>query len=232
MGKLRVISLCAIAALLGVTLLASQSMVGREESRDLEHKEIISLSEAFGHLIGKNLETPGFRFDLEAVVRGMHQAAEGKSSPMSEEEYGLAITKMQQRAIAALALNNLEEANSFLATNSQTPGINVLANGKLQYRIEQAGTGAEVVPGSAPLLHYTGRFLNGTSFGTSKGGEPIVLPLDQTIAGFAAGLVGMKEGEHRILFVHPDLGYGKEGPLPPNSLLIFEVELVAVEKPV
>lgn len=229
MAKLRIITLLAAAALFGTGLIAAQSIVEREECRDLDQEEIVRLSEAFGHLICKNLEVPGFRFDLDAIVRGMHQAAEGKSSPMSEEEYDLAINKMQQRAFAALAKSNLENANHFLATNGQLPEVISLVEGKLQYRVEQSGAGREVAAGSAPILHYTGRFVDGTLFGTSTGGEPIVLPLTQTIPGFAQGLIGMKEGERRTLFVHPDLGYGKEGPLPPNSLLIFEVELIAVD---
>ena len=52
------------------------------------------------------------------------------------------------------------------------------------------------------------------------------LPIKQSIPGFAKGLVGMKEGEKRILYIHPELAYGLAGHLPPNSLLIFEVEIV------
>jgi len=67
-------------------------------------------------------------------------------------------------------------------------------------------------------------------FGSSEEtGGPITIPLDQTIPGFSKGLVGMKEGEKRRLFVHPDLGYGTMGQLPPNELLIFDIEVVKAD---
>lgn len=56
--------------------------------------------------------------------------------------------------------------------------------------------------------------------------EPILLPLTKVIPGFSQGMQGMKEGEVRVLYIHPDLAYGTAGQLPPNSLLIFEVKLI------
>ena len=52
------------------------------------------------------------------------------------------------------------------------------------------------------------------------------MPIKQSIPGFAKGMLGMKEGEKRVLYIHPELAYGLTGQLPPNSLLIFEVEIV------
>ncbi len=57
----------------------------------------------------------------------------------------------------------------------------------------------------------------------------MTIPLDQTIQGFNLGIAGMKEGEKRRLFVHPELGYGTTGHLPPNSLLIFDIEVVKAD---
>lgn len=58
-----------------------------------------------------------------------------------------------------------------------------------------------------------------------------MISLDETIPGFNKGLIGMKEGEKRTLFIHPDYGYGTSGYLPPNSLLTFEVELIKANSP-
>src|SRR5262249_32953701 len=89
------------------------------------------------------------------------------------------------------------------------------------------GTGPAVESHSSPKIHYTGKYQDGTVFGTSEEmGGPITIPLDQTIPGFSKGITGMKEGEKRRLFVHPDLGYGTTGQLPPNELLIFDIEVV------
>ena len=58
-----------------------------------------------------------------------------------------------------------------------------------------------------------------------------MLSLDEIIPGLKAGLVGMKEGEKRIVYVHPEMGYGTNGYLPPNSLLTFEIEIVKANSP-
>jgi peptidylprolyl isomerase len=94
----------------------------------------------------------------------------------------------------------------------------------VQYKVEKAGEGVTVQEHDSPLLRYTGKFLDGTVFGSSK--EDELISLDETLPGFTKGIIGMKEGEKRTLFIHPDLGYGTSGYLPPNSLLTFEVEVL------
>ena len=204
-------------------------MAEKQNETQVSSKEfdVQKISEAFGHLIGDNLETPGFKFDLDSIIKGMRDSIEGVPSPMTQEEYEEAITTIQEKAFNALSDENLKNANSFLNQNAQENSVVEVESGKLQYKVEKDGTGEEVFEHSAPLIHYTGTFIDGTVFGSSlENGEPITLPLSQTIAGFSKGIVGMKEGEKRTLFIHPELGYGTTGHLPPNSLLIFEVEVV------
>lgn len=185
------------------------------------------VSEAFGHLIVKNLESPGFKFDMERVMKGMKDEIEGKPSPLTAEEYEQAVMGIQEKVFSDLSEENLKEADAFMKQNANAEGVIEIVPGKLQYKIIEEGTGPAVQPHSTPQIHYTGKYIDGTVFGSSKElGEPISLPLDQTIVGFGKGLIGMKEGEKRILYIHPDLGYGTMGQLPPNSMLIFEVDLV------
>src|SRR4029079_2074003 len=122
---------------------------------------------------------------------------------------------------------NLKSANDFMEKNKKESNVKEVVPGKLQYSILKEGNGATVDSHSSPKIHYTGKYQDGTVFGTSEEmGGPITIPLDQTIPGFSKGIVGMKEGEKRRLFVHPDLGYGTTGQLPPNELLIFDIEVV------
>lgn len=93
-----------------------------------------------------------------------------------------------------------------------------------------AGSGPAAQPGDTVRVHYTGKFENGTVFDTSVGLSPIefVLGTGRVIPGWDQGLVGMQQGGKRLLIIPPNLAYGANdyGPIPGNSTLIFEVELV------
>lgn len=189
--------------------------------------DIVKISEAFGHLIGKNMETLGVNFDVEHVAKGIKDSAAGKASPMTEEECVQALTTVQEALFKKQAQENLETAVTFMNKNAKDKDVVVLHEGKLQYKIEKKGVGEALQEHAAPIIRYVGKYLDGSVFGASK--EEESLSLDETIAGIKEGLIGMKEGEKRVLFIHPDLAYGTSGLLPPNSLLTFEVELVKAD---
>lgn len=197
-----------------------------------EQPDILKLSEAFGNFIGRNLNSPGIKFDLESVIKGMRDGAAGKPAPMSDHDYEAMMAKVQEKAFNQMAEENLKAANEFMAKNAKEKGVVEVVPGKLEYIIIQEGKGATVEAHSSPSIEYTGKYLDGTVFGSSQdSGGPITIPLDQTIPGFSKGIVGMKEGEKRRLFVHPEVGYGTSGQLLPNALLIFEVEVVKAPPP-
>lgn len=199
-----------------------------KEAEECKSPDTAKISEAMGHLIGKNLNTLGLKLDIAQVIKGMQDAANGKQSPLSEEECIQALATAQQVAFKQQATENLEKAEKFLKENEKKTDVVVLDDGKLQYKIEKTGTGTAVEPQFTPVIKYVGKYIDGSVFGASKTEEEI--SLEETIPGFSKGIVGMKEGEKRILFVHPDYGYGTHGVLPPNSLLTFEVELVKANK--
>ena len=191
--------------------------------------DLAKVSEAFGHLIGKNIETLGIKFDVQKIVKGLQDASNGKTSPMTEMECVQAISAAQEAHFKKQASENLKKAEDFLSKQSSTEGIKSIEEGKLQYKIEKEGEGAEIEAHASPLIRYTGKFLDGNVFGASK--EDEMVPLDETIPGLSKGLIGMKEGEKRTLYIHPELAYGTTGSLPPNSLLTFEVECVKASTP-
>jgi peptidylprolyl isomerase len=194
--------------------------------------DIHQVSEALGHFIGRNMKAPGIQFDIEAIIQGMREGAAGKPPPMSDEEYEKAMAQLQQKAYANLSETNLTAAEQFMQQNANTKGLVEIVPGKLQYIILEPGNGPVVPEHGTPLINYTGKYIDGTVFGSSENaGGPITVPIDQTIPGFSKGIAGMKEGEKRRLFVHPDMGYGKTGQLPPNSLLIFDIEVVKSVSP-
>lgn len=191
-----------------------------------EEVDMGRLSETLGHLIVRQLDQAGFPLNLDLVIQGIRDERAGKPSPMSEEEYEQVICSLQEQHFLHTAELNLAQADSFLKENASKAGVQAV-DPKLQFLVAQEGRGDAVGPESVPLIHYKGTLLDGTVFASSEGiGEPIALPIKQSIPGFAKGLVGMKEGEKRVLYIHPELAYGLSGQLPPNSLLIFEVEIV------
>lgn len=121
-----------------------------------------------------------------------------------------------------------------LFTNKNT-NMSTSQGPELQVEDVVVGTGAEAATGDRIIVHYTGHFVDGTVFDSSvTRGEPFqfVLGSGQVIKGWDQGIVGMKVGGKRILAVPPELGYGPNdyGPIPGNSTLIFEIELLKAER--
>lgn len=101
----------------------------------------------------------------------------------------------------------------------------------LQYRDDKVGDGAEARAGQTVAVHYTGTLQDGTKFDSSRDrGQPFKFSLGggQVIRGWDEGVAGMKVGGRRTLVIPPELGYGARpiGPIPPNSTLLFDVELL------
>jgi FKBP-type peptidyl-prolyl cis-trans isomerase len=109
------------------------------------------------------------------------------------------------------------------------------AGGQLLIQDEVVGTGEGATIDSVVSVHYTGMFQDGMVFDTSVGSQPFrfVLGAGQVIPGWDQGLQGMKVGGKRLLIIPPDLAYGSQGygPIPPNSTLTFEVELIEISQP-
>ncbi len=119
------------------------------------------------------------------------------------------------------------------STSSLNNQAAVGAAGQVMVQDDIVGTGAAAKAGDAVTINYTGRFQDGTVFDTSAGKAPItfVLGQSQVIPGMEQGVVGMQAGGKRLLIIPPALAYGANdyGPIPGNSTLIFEVEVVSVQ---
>ncbi len=114
----------------------------------------------------------------------------------------------------------------FLAENAKRMGVKRTASG-LEYQILKAGSGATPTSSDVAQLDYKGRLLNGTQFDASKPGQPAVLPIGQVVPGFAEALTLMPKGSTYRFWIPPQLAYGdrEAGPIPPNSVLVFDITL-------
>lgn len=145
-------------------------------------------------------------------------------------------TKMRDKQMAksnAEGAANLEAAKKFLEENGKKEGVVTTASG-LQYSVLKEGDGPVPVDSSRVKVHYEGKLLDGKVFDSSiKRGEPAIFGVTQVIKGWTEVLKLMKVGSKYKVFIHPDLAYGQRGmahDIGPNSLLIFEVELLGIEK--
>jgi FKBP-type peptidyl-prolyl cis-trans isomerase FklB len=134
----------------------------------------------------------------------------------------------QMKARAEMAESNKVAGAAFLATNKNNPGVITLPDG-LQYQVITAGTGATPSPTDTVTVNYRGSLLDGTEFDNSyKRGQPAQFPVGGVIHGWTEALQKMPVGSKWKLFIPSDLAYGEQGNrgIPPNSTLIFEVELL------
>jgi FKBP-type peptidyl-prolyl cis-trans isomerase FklB len=137
----------------------------------------------------------------------------------------------QQKVMKEQATKNLSESKNFLAANGKKEGIKIQPSG-LQYKVLTEGSGKIPKAEDTVTVHYKGTLIDGREFDSSyKRGNPATFQVKGVIKGWTEALQLMREGSKWQLFIPPELGYGERGSgsIPPNSTLIFEVELLTVK---
>lgn len=193
---------------------------------------------SIGVNIGVNLSGQGLAedLDIESLLTGIQDGISGELK-LSEEEIMAAIqafSALQQGKAEAAVAEQAEAGRNFLAENATKDGVQTTASG-LQYLVLTEGA-----DGDAPMptetdsvsVHYHGTLIDGSVFDSSiDRGEPESFPVNQVIPGWTEGLQLMNVGDKYRFFVPADLAYGPAGagPIPPNSTLIFDVELLSIE---
>jgi FKBP-type peptidyl-prolyl cis-trans isomerase len=162
--------------------------------------------------------------------------AEGRAGPVLAKYALLGLLMLGGATALAFAgtsklVRAATPAAEFLATNKERSGVTTTASG-LQYEVLTQGQGENPVPTDTVAVHYEGKLVDGTVFDSSyQRGEPAVFRLDQVIPGWTEGVQLMKPGAKYRFTIPPELGYGPEGAggvIPPNAVLQFDVELLAI----
>ncbi len=169
-----------------------------------------------------------------AVAKGIQEGLAAKEGVMTNQEAVTFLNEYMQKIQDKAAEKNLAEGQKFLEENAKNEGIIVDESG-LQYKVLTEGTGATPTVDDVVKVNYRGTLIDGTEFDSSYGrGEPIQFQLGRVIRGWQIGLQKMKVGAKYMLYIPADLGYGvnvRQGsPIKPNSVLIFEVELLDIIK--
>ena len=191
-----------------------------------------------GEQIGKNIKAqeaegligePSLATDFVLIKQGFINGLLGFNEQMDGTQAGEYI----QTTMNNIKYGNVqEEGEKFLAENALKDGVVTTESG-LQYEVIKMGKGKKPSATDRVKVHYHGTLINGTVFDSSvERGEPITFGLNQVIKGWTEGVQLMPIGSKFRFYIPQELGYGAQsaGSIPPYSTLIFEVELLDIEK--
>jgi FKBP-type peptidyl-prolyl cis-trans isomerase FklB len=196
------------------------------------------ISYSIGHQIGGDFKRQGVDLKPDLVVQGIQDALKGDKPRMTPEEMNKTLVELKRKVTAAqqeerkmAAEKSRAEGEAFLAENAKKEGVVTLPSG-LQYKILKDGAGASPQATDNVTVHYRGTLIDGTEFDSShKRNQPATFRVSGVIRGWTEALQRMKPGAKWRLFIPAKLAYGERGTgsaIPPNSALIFEVELLKV----
>lgn len=195
--------------------------------------KIDTVSYGLGQDIGNTLKTQGLdSLNLNVLKHAIEDALKD-TTLLAKETANMSISNYLQQIKAEKMQKNKEAGEKFLAENKTKPGVVALPSG-LQYQILKEGDGPKPTAADKVKTHYHGTLIDGTVFDSSvERGQPISFPVGGVIKGWTEALQLMPVGSKWRLFIPSDLAYGERqaGPkIGPNSALIFDVELLGIEK--
>ena len=221
---------CAILVLLGAAALCGAEGIAEEAKKGSEREE---MSYAFGMVVAGDVKETGLEFNYNAFVRGFRAVMEREKTRYTMDEAMDRIQTAFESAQAERGERNRIEGVTFLAENHKRPGVVTTESG-LQYEVVSGGNGEKPDLYDIVRVNYRGTTVDGTVFDTTyDSGEPVEIPLNRVIPGWAEGICMMREGGRAKLYIPPNLAYGSRGAgsvIGPNAVIIFEVELLAIVK--
>jgi FKBP-type peptidyl-prolyl cis-trans isomerase FklB len=219
----------------GVLTLSHPCSAGEPvELKDQNEKANYSI----GYQIGGDFRRQGVAITPEVLISGVEDALSGAESRMTDEEMRDTLVSLKQRTASAeqeagqqATQDNLAKGEAFLAKNATREGVTTLPSG-LQYKVIKAGSGPSPKRTDQVTVHYRGTLIDGTEFDSSYSrNQPATFRLDRVIPGWTEGLQLMRQGATWQLYIPARLAYGESGSgarIPPNSALVFDVELIKV----
>ena len=204
-----------------------------EASVKLETK-LDSVCYGLGVDIADNLKGQGLGdLNVEAMAKGLRDILNDSELAISKEAVGPLLNEYIGQMQAEKAKEAAKEGEEFLAINATKKGVVTLESG-MQYEVLTSGSGATPGLNDKVTTHYTGTLIDGNVFDSSvERGQPASFPVSGVIKGWTEALQLMKEGDKWKLYIPYDLAYGERGAganIGPYSTLIFEIELISVDK--
>jgi FKBP-type peptidyl-prolyl cis-trans isomerase len=230
------VAVAVVAMALALASCGGDSVAPKKQLTTFEERS----SYAIGQNVGGSLKTTSMTIDIPAFVQGVRDTLEGRKPLLTAEEAMAVMQEFSQKARDAetkkreeQSAKNIEEGKAFLETNKARTGVVTTASG-LQYEVITQGTGPKPKSTDRVSVHYRGTLIDGTEFDSSyTRGQPATFQLDAVIPGWTEALQLMPVGSKYKVFLPSELAYGERGAggqIGPNATLIFEVELLSIEK--
>lgn len=221
----KTLTFCLLAVIIGIS-----TNIKAQESMTQEEK----ISYALGASNGEYFKQQGIEVNTDTFMKGFKDGLAGTNqfTQAEMEQIFNEFQQMMQKKQNSMTEVEKEKGKAFLAENKKKEGVIETASG-LQYKVVTMGTGAKPSATDRVKVHYHGTLLDGTVFDSSvERGEPITFGLNQVIAGWTEGVQLMPIGSKFIFYIPSNLAYGDRaaGSIKPGSTLIFEVELLDIEK--
>ena len=195
------------------------------------------VSYTIGYQIGQSFHEHGVNINQEHFKQGLKDGIHGGKTALTSQQMKEVMMKFQTQMVEkmqkeknTLGAKNLTVSNQYIDKISKTKGIKKITNG-LYYKVLKAGKGVKPKQDDTVTVNYEGKLISGKLFDSSyKRGKPAEFKVNQVIPGWTKALQAMPQGSTWMLYIAPDLAYGKFAPpsIGPNQALIFKVELIKV----
>jgi len=228
----------AFSILVSATLMLASCGGGKPKYKVSLKKEVDSVSYFFGYYLGIQLAYAEFEkvgdVKFNALAKGMKEAIEhGKTiDEQKMQELQMYLSQYMGKVQTRVNEKNLKEGQDFLEANKKKQGVVTLPSG-VQYKIIKEGTGIKPNVEDMVDVVYHGTMIDGTVFDSPKErGDTATFPVNGVVPGFKEALTLMNEGSIWEVYIPSELGYGERPPqmIKPNSVLIFEINMVKVTK--
>ncbi|MEE1675711.1 FKBP-type peptidyl-prolyl cis-trans isomerase [Agarivorans aestuarii] len=208
---------------------------------NVDQQQAYAIGASVSRYIATTLEQQkelGLELDNALVLKGMQDGLSGEVA-MSEEDIQASLKALDEKLAGLVEAKAAEDAaaakaesDKYLTDNAAREGVTVTESG-LQFEVLTAAEGDKPSAADTVTVHYKGTLTDGSTFDSSYDrGEPATFPLNRVIPGWTEGVQLMSKGAKYKFFIPSELGYGENGAgsIPPNSILVFEVELIEIEK--
>lgn len=212
------------------------------EFKTADEKAAYAIGSSFATYLNASIEKPaelGINLDKTLLLKGIEDVFDGKGQ-LTEEEARAAledldkrVSDIMQKKATEKAAANKSAGDEYRAKFAKEEGVTTTESG-LMYKVLKKGDGEKPKATDTVQVHYKGTLIDGTKFDSSYDRkEPATFPLDRVISGWTEGVQLMSVGSKYEFVIPPQLAYGEQDTptIPANSTLVFEVELLKVEKP-